>query len=88
MAITALNLLLVGLSSLLAVHGDGSHDSIVLVLAPGSLWVFAFAACAGVLVRRGDHAEAVRFNAKCPVVGLLVVAVLVPFAAMVMGNVS
>ena len=82
-AITAFNLLMVGLSSLLAVHGDGSHDSMVLVLALGSLWVFAFAARAGVLVRRGDHAEAVDFNAKCLVYGLLVVAVLAPLAAVV-----
>lgn len=86
-AITVLNLLLVGFSSLLAVHGDGSHASIVRVLAAGVLWVLAFAARAVVLLRRGDHAEAVSFNAKCLVYGLLVVAVLVPLALVIMDGV-
>lgn len=85
-AITALNLVLVGLSSLLAVHGDGDGSSMVLVLAVGSLWVFAFAARAAVLVRRGEHAGAIDFNAKCLVYGLLVVAVLVPLATVVMDS--
>lgn len=82
-AITVLNLLLVGASSLLAVHGDGSHDSIVQVLALGVSWVLAFAARAARLLRRGDHAGAVSFNAKCLVYGLLVVAVLVPLALVI-----
>jgi hypothetical protein len=82
-AITAFNLLLVGASSLLAVHGDGGHDSIVVVLALGVLWVLAFAARAATLLRRGDHAGAVDFNAKCLVYGLLVVAVLIPLALVI-----
>jgi hypothetical protein len=45
----------------------------------GTAW-----ARAAVLVRRGEHAGAIDFNAKCPVYGLLVVAVLMPLAAVVM----
>jgi hypothetical protein len=76
LAITLVNLALVGCSSILAVGGDGSAKGIYLVLGLGGLWVVAFAVRSLVLASKGMHSEAVSFISKALPYGLLTLILL------------
>jgi hypothetical protein len=76
LAITLVNLALVGCSSLFAVGGDGSAQGIYWVLAAGSLWVLAFATRALLLASRGMHSQAVSCIAKALPYGFLALILL------------
>jgi len=76
LAITLVNLALVGCSSIFAVGGDGSAQGIYLVLGAGSLWVCAFAARAFVLASKGMHSEAISCISKSLPYGFLALILL------------
>jgi hypothetical protein len=76
LAITLVNLVLVGCSSIFAVGGDGSAQGIYLVLGAGSLWVCAFATRALILASKGMHSEAVSCISKALPYGLLALILL------------
>jgi hypothetical protein len=76
LAITVVNLVVVGFSSMLAVGGDGSAQGVYLVLGTGSLWVCAFTARAFALASKGMHSEAVSCISKALPYGFLALILL------------
>lgn len=62
--ITALNLLIVSLSALLGVHGDGSAGDMPRIFVMGALWVMAFSGWGLRLVRKGEHRRGIGVSAK------------------------
>ena len=61
-AITVVNLLVVAVSSVLAIYGDGTAGGMFWVLGLGTAWVLGFAAHAFKVGSSGDERRAVRIS--------------------------